>query len=121
RRRAARGRARAVGAGASAGGIAIAAGPVVGGVLLASMGWRSIFLVNLPICAGAIWLTLRTVTEAPRPIPPPALYLVDKLLAVLALGGLTGAMIEHRPLELGHPAVLAGFGLAAVAAPALVA
>jgi DHA2 family methylenomycin A resistance protein-like MFS transporter len=114
-------RARAVGAWTAAGGVAIAAGPVVGGVLLASMGWRSIFLVNLPICAGAIWLTLRTVTEAPRPIPPRSLDPAGQLLAVLALGGLTGAMIELRPLELGHPAVLAGFGLAAVAAPALLA
>ena len=46
-----RGRAHAVGLWTAAGGIAIGTGPVVGGLLIASLGWRSIFLVNLPVCA----------------------------------------------------------------------
>jgi MFS family permease len=51
-------RARAIGIWTAAGGAAIAAGPVVGGLLLSGMGWRSIFLVNLPICAVGLGLTL---------------------------------------------------------------
>jgi DHA2 family methylenomycin A resistance protein-like MFS transporter len=66
-------RSRAVAAWTAAGGVAIAAGPVVGGLLLGSFGWRSIFLVNLPLCALAIWLTLAAVPDPPRPARPPAL------------------------------------------------
>lgn len=51
-------RARAVGLWTAAGAISIAAGPVVGGVLIAAFGWRSIFLVNLPICVVGLIATL---------------------------------------------------------------
>src|SRR3984957_5110263 len=44
-------RARAIAIWTAAGGVSIAAGPVVGGLLVSGLGWRSIFLVNLPICA----------------------------------------------------------------------
>src|SRR3984893_5770733 len=54
-------RARAIGIWTAAGGVAIAAGPVVGGLLLTGLGWRSIFLVNIPVCAFGIALTLRWV------------------------------------------------------------
>ncbi|NPT47180.1 MFS transporter [Paraburkholderia sp. 1N] len=57
-------RARAVGLWTAAGAISIAAGPVVGGVLIAAFGWRSIFLVNLPICVAGFLATLLWV---PRP------------------------------------------------------
>ncbi|MET0237059.1 MAG: MFS transporter [Kibdelosporangium sp.] len=48
-------------------GAAAAAGPVLGGVLTEYLGWRSIFLVNLPIAAVAIWMTLRVVAESTNP------------------------------------------------------
>ena len=57
-------RARAVGLWTAAGAIAIAAGPVAGGLLIAAFDWRSIFLVNLPICAAGLLATLLWV---PRP------------------------------------------------------
>jgi DHA2 family methylenomycin A resistance protein-like MFS transporter len=47
-------RARAVGAWTAAGSVSIAAGPVLGGVLIAACGWRSIFIVNLPLCAAGL-------------------------------------------------------------------
>ena len=59
-------RARAIGIWTAAGGAAIAAGPVVGGFLLNWLGWRSIFFVNLPICALGLGLTLRCVPPAPQ-------------------------------------------------------
>jgi EmrB/QacA subfamily drug resistance transporter len=43
------------------------AGPVLGGLLTEDLGWQSIFLVNLPIAAVAIWLTLRVVAESSNP------------------------------------------------------
>ncbi|MFM0733005.1 MFS transporter [Paraburkholderia sediminicola] len=61
-------RARAVGLWTAAGAISIAAGPVVGGLLIAAFGWRSIFLVNLPICAAGFLATLLWI---PRPESAP--------------------------------------------------
>lgn len=67
-------RARAVGLWTAAGAISIAAGPVVGGLLIAAFGWRSIFLVNLPICAAGLLATLLWVPQKPgvRTGPQPA-------------------------------------------------
>ncbi|KNB54135.1 MFS transporter [Streptomyces caatingaensis] len=42
-------------------GAAAAAGPVLGGLLTEHIGWQAIFLVNLPVAAVAIWLTLRVI------------------------------------------------------------
>ncbi len=54
-------RAHAVGLWTAAGSVAIAAGPVIGGLLVAGMGWRSIFLVNVPLCALGAALTVQSV------------------------------------------------------------
>lgn len=59
-------RARAVGLWTAAGAISIAAGPVAGGLLIATFGWRSIFLVNLPLCAAGLAATFAWVPEASR-------------------------------------------------------
>lgn len=48
-------------------GVAVAIGPVAGGVLTSGLSWRWIFWVNLPICLGAIILSLRTVEESNDP------------------------------------------------------
>ncbi|MFC4069439.1 MFS transporter [Actinoplanes subglobosus] len=45
-------------------GAATAAGPLAGGLLTEHLGWRWIFLVNLPIVVVAVWFTMRTVTES---------------------------------------------------------
>lgn len=114
-------RAKAVGIWTAAGGVSIAAGPVVGGLLLASLGWRSIFLVNLPVCALGGWLTWRLLSETPRPARARHVDLPGQLLAILALGGLVGGVIEAGRLGLAHPAPLAAFGLFAVAGAAFAA
>jgi DHA2 family methylenomycin A resistance protein-like MFS transporter len=54
-------RARAIGIWTAAGAAGSAAGPVLGGLLVGFVGWRSIFLVNLPIGLIGIWLTLRFI------------------------------------------------------------
>jgi DHA2 family methylenomycin A resistance protein-like MFS transporter len=115
-------RARAIGIWTAAGGAAIAAGPVVGGLLLSGMGWRSIFLVNLPICALGLCLTLRCVppTLADK-TPSRSLDLPGQALAMVALAALIGAVIEARPLGLTHPMVVAGTLLALGATAAFIA
>ncbi|BCJ46172.1 MFS transporter [Actinoplanes ianthinogenes] len=45
-------------------GAAAAAGPLAGGLLTEHLGWRWVFLVNLPICLVAVWFTVRGVTES---------------------------------------------------------
>src|SRR5207302_10716369 len=59
-------RGRAVGVWAAGASVALTAGPFVGGALIALVGWRSIFLVNLPIGAAGLWLAWRYAEETPR-------------------------------------------------------
>jgi DHA2 family methylenomycin A resistance protein-like MFS transporter len=113
-------RARAIGWWTAAGGVAIASGPVLGGLLLATLGWRSIFLVDLPLCALAICLTARAVPETAPQEGTRGLDLPGQLLTIVALTGLTGAVIELRPLGPTHPLVVGGAFLAVVAGMAFV-
>ncbi|MGW0815989.1 MFS transporter [Streptomyces viridiviolaceus] len=86
-------RARAIGAWGAVVGISMAAGPLVGGVLVESVGWRSIFWINLPVGLAALLLTLRFVPEsrAPRARRPDPL---GQLLVIVLFGCLTYAIIE---------------------------
>ncbi|HEV7703677.1 MAG TPA: MFS transporter, partial [Gemmatimonadaceae bacterium] len=104
-------RARAVSLWTAAGGVAIAAGPLLGGLLLGTLGWRSIFLVNLPVCAIGIAMSVRVPDTAHRENAR-RLDVLGQTLAILALAGLIGAVIEARPLGATHPLVLAGAALA---------
>ncbi len=86
-------RAMAIGVWGGMVGFSIALGPVLGGALVDSVGWRSVFLVNLPVGALAIVLTALFVPEsrAPRPrrIDP-----VGQTLVIVMLASLTYAIIE---------------------------
>ncbi|MGA9583420.1 MAG: MFS transporter, partial [Allosphingosinicella sp.] len=64
-------RGRAIGTWAAAGAIAGALGPLLGGWLVESVGWRSIFLINLPVAAGALWLGWRHVAESREEVRAP--------------------------------------------------
>lgn len=112
-------RARAVGWWTASGAIAIAAGPIIGGLLMSVTSWRSIFFVNVPICAVGAWLTSR-VPETERKARDGRFDLRGQLLAILALTGLTMMVIEAKPLGWTHPLVLACAGMALVTAPLFV-
>src|SRR5271165_2453651 len=115
-------RARAIGIWTAAGGVAIAAGPVVGGLLLTGLGWRSIFLVNIPICAFGIALALRWVPPTqPNREKRRSFDLPGQALAIVALTAFIGAIIEARPLGITHPMVAAGSLLALAAGAAFIA
>jgi DHA2 family methylenomycin A resistance protein-like MFS transporter len=94
-------RAWAIGIWTAAGGVAIAAGPVVGGLLLTGLGWQSIFLVNIPICAFGLGLTLRCVPPTQRDKRRHRTFdLAGQVLAIVVLTSLIGTVIEARPLGL---------------------
>ena len=107
-------RAQAIGIWAAATGIAVAAGPVVGGILTHAWTWRSVFLVNLPVGVLGILLTLRHVP----PVPPHAdgqLDLIAQALGITALGGLTFGLIQGGVWGWGSPFVVLALLLSAVA------
>lgn len=86
-------RARAIGVWGAVVGISMAAGPLLGGLLVESVGWRSIFWLNLPIGLVALLATLRYVPESRAPKarrPDP----VGQLLVIALFGPLTYAIIE---------------------------
>jgi DHA2 family methylenomycin A resistance protein-like MFS transporter len=93
-------------------------GPVVGGVLVGTLGWRSIFLVNIPFgILGAI-LTLRRISPSPR--RPRGLHLASNVAGIGLLAALSVALIEGPQLGWGSPRSLAIFAAAALCAVALV-
>ncbi|MFJ5728110.1 MFS transporter [Streptomyces paradoxus] len=107
-------RARAIGVWGAVVGISMAAGPLVGGLLVDSVGWRSIFWINLPVGLAALLLTLRFVPEsrAPRARRPDP---VGQVLVIVLFGALTYAIIEAPSTPLRSVAPLAVVALAALA------
>ena len=106
-------RGRAVGFWAAGASVALTAGPFVGGALIALVGWRTIFLVNLPIGAAGLWLAWRYAEETPR-LAQREIDLPGQIAAIATLGTLAGALIEGGALGWSHPLVIMGFVGAAV-------
>ncbi|MCX4908833.1 MFS transporter [Streptomyces sp. NBC_00878] len=108
-------RARAIGVWSAVVGISMAAGPLVGGLLVDSVGWRSIFWINLPVGLTALLLTLRYVPESRAPKarrPDP----VGQFLVIALLGSLTYAIIEAPSSAAGQTLAFGGIAAAALAA-----
>jgi MFS transporter, DHA2 family, methylenomycin A resistance protein len=108
-------RGRAVGIWAAGASFALISGPLVGGGLIALVGWRSIFLVNLPIGLAGLWLSWRYAGETTRS-PQRKIDLPGQIAAISALGCLAGAIIEGGSLGWSHPFVIAGFAASVVLA-----
>ncbi|MCX5596931.1 MFS transporter [Streptomyces phaeochromogenes] len=106
-------RARAIGVWGGVVGISMAAGPLVGGLLVDSVGWRSIFWINLPVGLTALLLTLRYVPESRAPKarrPDP----VGQVLVIALLASLTYAIIEAPSSSVGQTLAFGGVALAAL-------
>lgn len=112
-------RARAIGVWGGVVGISMAAGPIVGGVLVESVGWRSIFWINLPVGIAALLLTARYVPESRAPKPRRA-DPVGQLLVVAVLGTLTYAIIEAPDRGWDSPLIVTFAAIAAVGLLALI-
>ena len=99
-------RAHALGVWGGVSGIGMAAGPVIGGVLVAASGWPAIFLVNVPVCTAAFLMIRRHAAESPVRQAGP-LDLPGLVLGTTALAGLAGGLIEAGHRGWTHPVPLA--------------
>ncbi|WP_116998057.1 MFS transporter [Desertimonas flava] len=87
-------RAKAIGAWSGLAGVAGAVGPFVGGWLIDSVSWRWVFLINLPLAAVAIWITVRHVPET-RSATATHLDVPGAALATITLAGITYFAIDR--------------------------
>jgi len=113
-------RAQALGIWSGIFGFAAACGPVVGGILVSSVGWRSIFWVNVPIGAAMIAATLRYVPESRAPRPR-RVDVPGQLLMIVFLGSFTYAVIQGPVTGWTAVPILALFAVAAASLVAFVA
>jgi EmrB/QacA subfamily drug resistance transporter len=101
-------RARAIGWWGGVAGVSIAAGPLVGGLLVQLIDWRSVFWVNIPVGIAAIFLTHKFVPESkaphPRKVDP-----LGQVLMILTLGLLVFGIIEAPNHGWGSELILACF------------
>jgi EmrB/QacA subfamily drug resistance transporter len=112
-----RARARAIGIWAAVAGLAMALGPLAGGVLTDALGWHAIFWINVPIGVLALGLTARYVPESRAPTP----RRTDPVGQALLLTGLSALIFAV--IESGRGTAVAGGAgvLAALAFAVLVA
>jgi DHA2 family methylenomycin A resistance protein-like MFS transporter len=107
-------RTKAIGVWAAGASVALSAGPVVGGALIATLGWRAIFFINLPVGALGLFLTRRFADETTpghRRIDLPG-----QLAAVVTMGALAGALIEGGAVGFSSAFVVGALVVAVVGA-----
>jgi EmrB/QacA subfamily drug resistance transporter len=111
-------RARAIGVWGAVVGFSLALGPLVGGALVGSLGWRAIFWVNVPVGVAAFLLAARFVPESrapkPRKIDP-----IGQVLVFLVLASTTYGIIEGPERGWSSYEILGCFVLGALALVAL--
>jgi len=112
-------RRRSVAIWAAGASLALTAGPLVGGMLIAVSGWRSIFLVNIPLGLAGLGLAWRYASETSR-TSARSVDLRGQVIAILALGALAAALIEGGARGWTDPWVMGGFALFLVLAVAFV-
>jgi DHA2 family methylenomycin A resistance protein-like MFS transporter len=108
-----RARTRAIGiylAGASS---ALSGGPLIGGVLIAAIGWRAIFFINVPVALCGIFLTLRFANETTRSSRR-GVDVAGQLTAIATLVLLVGSTIEGGTHGFAATGVLVGYAAALV-------
>ena len=112
-------RASAVATWGACGGLALAAGPVLGGLMIQHLGWRSVFFLNIPIGIAAVVLILRHAPPSPR--VDRQLDVPGQISATVCLAALTYALTESSnhgwtaaPLAALLAAVIAGMAFTVI-------
>jgi EmrB/QacA subfamily drug resistance transporter len=107
----------AIGTWAATGGIAAAAGPPLGG-LLVQADWRLVFLVNVPVGLAGLVLGRRTLTER-RELGALRPDVVGAAALIVAIGSLVVAIVKGQDWGWGSPSIIALLLLTAVLLPAI--
>jgi len=87
-------RGRAIGTWAAVGAVAGAVGPIVGGWLIDTIGWRVIFVINIPVALTASFLAWQFVAEQKESAKGPRLDIWGAATATVALALLTWSLTE---------------------------
>jgi DHA2 family methylenomycin A resistance protein-like MFS transporter len=114
-----RARTRAVGIYLAGASTALSGGPLIGGVLIAAIGWRAIFFINVPVALCGIFLTLRFANETTRSAGR-GVDVPGQLAAIATLVLLVGATIEGGTHGFDATDVLAGYAAALACGAAFV-
>jgi MFS transporter, DHA2 family, methylenomycin A resistance protein len=112
-------KARAVGLWAAGASVALSAGPLIGGLLISTLGWRAIFFINLPLGVFAIAVTYRYASETSQ-CRDRGIDLPGQAAAIVALTALAAAMVIGGQRGFADLLVLGGFALAIAAGVAFV-
>jgi EmrB/QacA subfamily drug resistance transporter len=106
-------RARAIGMWAGISGLALAVGPLIGGAMVDSLGWQSIFLINVPIGVIALAVGWRFVPESSDRAGR-GLDLPGQITAIIGLAALTYAFIEANTYGWASARIVSSFAVAAI-------
>mgnify|MGYP000559845954 FL=1 len=87
-------RSAAIGIWGAVGGISAASGPMIGGFLVDTFGWHSVFLVNVPFCLLAFVIGLKLLRESRDETAPRTVDYFGALLVVLGVGLLTLMIVQ---------------------------
>ncbi len=99
-------RASAIGAWSGLGGVASAAGPLLGGYLIAAASWRWIFFINLPIGVLVLVTSIRHVPESRDPTMTGPIDVLGAIVGMASLAGVTYALIEGPERGFRSPLIL---------------
>jgi EmrB/QacA subfamily drug resistance transporter len=113
-------RAKAIGVWDGVFGLSMALGPVLGGILIGTVGWRGIFWVNIPVGLAAISLTALFVPDSRAPKGRRADPL-GQFLVIVMLGSLAYAIIQGPEYGWGSAKIVAFFALSVAALAILLA
>lgn len=113
-------RARAIGAWSGLGGVATAAGPLLGGYLISAVSWRWIFLINVPLAVVVLYVAVRHVPESKQQLTTHRVDLTGAALTVVFLAGTTYGLVEGPDKGWTSPAVIGMLVVGAVGAVAFV-
>lgn len=108
-------RARAFGLWAAATSALATLGPPIGGILVETAGWRSLFLINVPLVVLGIWIARRYMDESRDADATRQFDWRGAIVAVVAVGGLAFGATRGEQTQWREPVAFASLGIGALA------